>query len=124
MSWLRNRFVIAFGGTALLVLLWNVYVSFNDAGILSGQVVAADGTPAEGATVTMNEKALLVSKVRGTALTDAEGRFTFTGHQLHRIFLKAQKDGVGRAQPVEIRLYFVGENTSLSEPIRLVPPAT
>jgi hypothetical protein len=123
MSWFRNRFVITFGGTAILVLLWNVYVSFNDDGILTGQVVDADGTPVEDATVTINEKALLVSRSRGSTTTDADGRFTFIGHHLYRIFLEAEKDGVGRATPVEVRLYFKGENSSLTQPIQLAPPA-
>jgi hypothetical protein len=118
-SWPRNRFVYTFGGIALAVVLWNVYVAFNDDGLIEGQVVDASGAPVEGATVRLTERTLLVAQPRGSAKTDADGRFVFTGHNLHHLFLEASKEGAGRADPVEHRLYFKGENLMLREPLRL-----
>ena len=96
-SWIRNRFVLTFGGIALAALVWNIYVAFNDDGLIEGQVVDANGAPVEGATVRLTERTLLVAQPRGTAKTDADGRFVFTGHQLHHLFLEASKEGAARS---------------------------
>jgi hypothetical protein len=40
---------------------------------------------------------------------------------MHRIYLEADKDGVGRYGPREYRLYFNGENLILARPLRLAP---
>jgi Carboxypeptidase regulatory-like domain len=117
-SWLKNRFVLTFGGIALLTALWNVYVAFNDDGIIEGQVIDASGAPVEGATVRLTERTLLVAQPRGTAKTDADGRFLFTGHNLHHLFLEAAR-GDGKAGPFEYRLYFNGENLMLRKPLQL-----
>ena len=118
-SWIKNRFILTFGGIALAALVWNIYVAFNDDGLIEGQVVDANGAPVEGATVRLTERTLLVAQPRGTAKTDADGRFVFTGHQLHHLFLEASKEGAGRANPVEYRLYFKGENIELRGPLQL-----
>lgn len=123
MSWITNRFVVTFGGTAILVALWNVYVAFHDDGILEGRVVGPDGSPVAGATVSLTERTLLVARPRDATTTDAEGRFVFTGHHLHHLYLDAAKDGVGRAGPVEYRLYFQGQNMALDAPLQLSVPA-
>ena len=119
MRWLNNRFVITFGTIALFVAIWNVYIAFHDHGLIEGRVVGPNGTPVAGATVTLSEQALLVSQERGKATTDADGRFRFTGHRLHRLFLQAEKDGVGRFGPRQYRLYFQGEDLVLDAPLRL-----
>ena len=49
-SWLTNRFVVTFGGAALLAAVWNVYIANNDDGRITGRVVDAAGQPVEGAT--------------------------------------------------------------------------
>ena len=118
-KWLNNRFVYTFGGIALVVLVWNVYVAFHDDGLIEGQVVNASGAPVEGATVKLTERTLLVAQLRGTATTDASGHFVFTGQELHHFFLEAFKAGDGTAAPVEFRLYFKGENIVLREPLQL-----
>ncbi len=120
-SWLTNRFVITFGGAALLALAWNLYVSANNDGVIEGVIVAPDGNPVPGATVTLIERTLLVSQPRGSTTTDAEGRFAFRDHNLHRLYLEAAKEGVGRLPQREYRLYFKGQNLSLQEPLQLAP---
>jgi hypothetical protein len=123
-SWLKNRFVITFGGVALLAVVWNVYIAYHDDGVIEGRVVAADGTAVEGATVTLSERTLLVAQAVGRTKTDAEGRFHFEGHQLHRLYLEAAKQDVGRFGPREYRLYFKSENLLLDEPLKLAAPGS
>jgi hypothetical protein len=117
--WLRNRFVVTFGGAALLAAVWNVYIVYHDDGIIKGQVVGPSGAPVPGATVRLSEKTLLVSQARGQTTTDADGRFEVKGHDMHRLYLQADKDGVGRYGPREFRLYFNGENLILGKPLQL-----
>lgn len=118
-SFLRNRYIITFSAIALLAAVWNLYVALNDDGILAGRVVGPDNRPVPGATVVLAEKTLLVTAPRARATTDAEGRFRFTGHTLFRFHLEAYKEGVGRMQAKELRLYFKGQNMTLREPLRL-----
>lgn len=120
-SWLTNRFLITFAGVALLAALWNLYVVFNDDGIIRGRVVDAGGAPVEGARVMLSERSLLVARPRGETVTDREGRFAFRDHQLHRLYLEASKAGAGRIGQREYRLYFKGQNMELEEPLRLRP---
>lgn len=120
-SWLMNRFVLTFGSVAIAAALWNLYVAFNDDGTIRGQVVDGNGAPVEGARVRLSERSLLVARPRGRTVTDAEGRFVFHGHELHRLYLEASKEGAGRAGQREYRLYFKGQNMELEAPLRLEP---
>jgi hypothetical protein len=110
-----NRYTITFGTIALLSIVWNVYVLFNDDGIVTGRVVASDGTPVENATVVLSEKTLLVTSPRDKTATDADGRFKFSGHDVYHVYLEAYKDGVGRASQKDYHLYFRGQNLHLPE---------
>ena len=118
-SWLNNRFVITFGTIAVLVVIWNIYIAFHDHGLIEGRIVGPNGAPVAGATVTLSERTLLVAQERGRTTTDAGGRFRFTGQQLHRLYLQAEKDGVGHFGPRQYRLYFQGEDLILRTPLRL-----
>ena len=117
--WLVNRFTIVFGGLAVVVALWNVYVVFHDGGHLAGRVVGPDGAPVAGAVVTLSERTLLVTRPKAETVSDATGRFAFEGHNLFRLFLGAEKAGVGKAVPREVRLYFKGQDRELAAPLRL-----
>ncbi|MCB1491300.1 MAG: carboxypeptidase regulatory-like domain-containing protein [Rhodobiaceae bacterium] len=118
-SWLLNRFVLTFGTIAVFAVVWNIYVAAHDDGIIEGHVVGPDGKPVAGATVVLSERTLLVAKPQDKTTTDAEGRFEFRDHRLHRLYLEADKVGEGHAGPVEYRLYFKGENMRLDEPLKL-----
>ena len=118
-SWLKNRFVVTFGGAAIMIAVWNAYIAFNDDGIIAGRVVGPNGAAIEGATVVLSERTLLVAQPKGQAKTDAHGRFEFKGQKLHRLYLEAKKGGVGHFGPREFRLYFNGENLVLKEPLEL-----
>jgi hypothetical protein len=117
--WLLNRFVATIVAVAVAIGAWNLYVTRNDDGLIEGRVVGPDGAPVEGAIVTLSERTLLVAQPRGKATTDANGRFVFENHKLHRLYLEADKDGAGRVGPIEYRLFFKGQNMTLDEPLRL-----
>ena len=98
-SWLTNRFVVTFGGAALLAAVWNV--------------------ASEPVTVVLSERTLLVAQPKGNTTTAPDGSFRFDGHQLHRIYIEARKKDIGRYGPREFRLYFKGENLDLDQPLQL-----
>jgi hypothetical protein len=118
-SALYNRYTITFGTIALLAIVWNVYVLFNDDGIVAGRVVDSDGTPVKNATVVLSEKTLLVNAPLDNTATDADGRFKFSGHDIYHVYLEAHKDEVGRAPQKDYHLYFRGQNLHLPEPLRI-----
>ena len=118
-SALYNRYTITFGSILLLAIVWNVYVLFNDDGVVTGQVVASDGSPVENATVVLSEKTLLVTAPRDKTMTDADGRFKFSGHDIYHVYLEAYKDGAGRAPQKDYHLYFRGQNLDLPELLKI-----
>lgn len=120
-AFLLNRYIVTFGTIVIVTALWNIYVAFNDDGIIHGRVVGPDGKPVAGATVILSERSLLVTTPRDQVTTDAEGDFTFTGNQFHRVWLEASKDGVGGYPQTEYRMYFKGQNMNLDDPLRLEP---
>ena len=126
MNWrpiLLNRYAVTFGTVAVVALVWNLYVALNDDGIIRGRVVGPDGRPVAGATVVLSERTLLVTAPRDRVTTDADGRFGFTGHTFHRIWLEAAKPGVGAYPQTEYRMYFKGQNMILDNPLQLAPGA-
>ena len=59
MSWRRilgHRFVAVPLAVALLVAGWNLYIAFNDGGIIEGEVRDRAGAPVPGATVIFFER--------------------------------------------------------------------
>ncbi|HEV8441326.1 MAG TPA: carboxypeptidase-like regulatory domain-containing protein [Methylomirabilota bacterium] len=116
---LRNRYVIVLGSLALATAAWNAYVALHDDGVIAGHVVAPDGRPAAGATVTLYERTLTTLEPRGTATTAEDGRFLFTGQRLHHFVLEARQEGVGVAPRTAYRLYFRGQNVTLPAPLAL-----
>ncbi|MDZ4729337.1 MAG: carboxypeptidase-like regulatory domain-containing protein [Xanthomonadales bacterium] len=112
-----NRFAITFGVFLIITAGWNTIVSFNDDGIIKGRVVAADGKPVGGATVTLLNKELLVTVLGSRAMTNEQGQFTFTHHNSHHIWLQAAKDGMGETPRVEFRMYFKGQNLNIETPL-------
>ena len=119
MAWIRNRYTLTLGSIAVLAVSWNIYVDLNNDGIITGRVVRADQQPVGGATVVVSERSLLVAVPKGRATTNEKGEFRFTGHTLHRLYLEAHKEGVGRMPPKEFRLYFKGENLFIEKPLVL-----
>jgi len=119
--WLLNRYTVTLGTIAVVTLLWNLYIAMNDDGIIRGRVIGPDGQPVAGATVVLSERTLLVTAPRDRATTGPDGRFAFTGHTFHRIWLEADKPGVGAYPQTEYRMYFKGQNMVIDNPLQLEP---
>ena len=118
-SFFTNRFFLTFGAIALLTLVWNVYIEFNDDGIIEGRVVNTAGEAVAGASVVLSDRSLLVSTPVDETVTTQDGSFKFTGHRTHRLYLEARKEGIGQFRQREFRLYFQGQNLRLDEPMLL-----
>ncbi len=114
-----NRYTITFAIALFLALLWNLFVLFNDSGILSGRVIDSLHQPVEGATVSLSEKTLLVTSQRDEVTTDGDGFFRFEGHDLYHLYLKVKKGNAALPSHKEVRLYFRGQNKTLKEPLIL-----
>jgi len=116
---LINRFVLIPAAIAMAIVLWNVYVSTHDHGVVAGQVVDTAGQPVPGATVVLwvLNFTTYVEKTRAT--TDSMGRFVITDNDSHNIRLAAEKPGIGRSARVPVRLYFRAQDIHLREPLVL-----
>ncbi len=114
-----NRFVLVPVTIAVLVLLWNAYVSTHDHGVVAGRVVDMAGQPVPGATVVLwvLNFTTYVEKTRAT--TDSMGRFVITDNDSHNIRLAAEKPGIGRSARVPVRLFFRAQDIDLREPLMI-----
>jgi len=114
-----NRFVLVPAAIALAVVVWNVYVSTHNHGVVAGRVVDPAGRPVPGATVVLwvLNFTTYVEKTRAT--TDSTGRFIITDNDSHNIRLAAEKPDVGRSPRIPVRLYFRAEDIELREPLVL-----
>ena len=116
--WLLNRFVLVPGAIAVAIAVWNVHVSLNNDGIVSGTVVDRSGAPVAGATVQLWVLTFTTfTEVRRTQ-TGADGRFILTENPSHNIRIVAEKGG-HRSQPRHVRLYFRSQNRELAAPLVL-----
>jgi len=116
---LINRFVLVPAAIAMAIVLWNVYVSTHNHGVVAGRVVDAAGQPVSGATVVLwvLNFTTYVEKTRAT--TDSTGRFVITDNDSHNIRLAAEKLGVGRSPRVPVRLYFRAQDIEVREPLTI-----
>jgi hypothetical protein len=118
---LANRYTIVFGLIAVGTAGWNLYVIRHDQGRVEGRVLDMGGRPVAGATVALYERTLTTLEPRGSADTDGEGRFRFSGQPAHHFVLEAKKAGAGQSPRTSVRRYFRGQNLVLAEPLRLAP---
>jgi hypothetical protein len=116
MSWrlLRHRFVAVPLALVAIVLAWNVYIAFNDHGILEGQVLDRAGKPVAGATVIFFERNFVYYQEKARTTTDATGDFRFTGLQHHIGQLEAVTDDGRRSDRRQVRLWFRAQDTEVA----------
>lgn len=114
-----NRFVVVPASIAVIVLLWNAYVSTHDHGVVAGRVVDTAGRPVSGATVVLWVLNFTTYVEKTRASTDSAGRFVITDNDSHNIRLAAEKPGVGRSARVPVRLYFRAQDIELHDPLVL-----
>jgi hypothetical protein len=117
MTWwrlLRHRFVAVPLALVALVLAWNVYIAFNDHGILEGQVRDRAGAPVAGATVIFFERNFIYYQEKVRTTTDAKGDFRFTGLAVHVGQLEAMTDDGRRSDRRQVRLWFRAQDTEVA----------
>lgn len=116
MSWrlLRHRFVAVPLALVAVVLAWNVYIAFNDHGILEGQVRDRAGAPVAGATVIFFERNFIYYQEKVRTTTDAKGDFRFIGLQHHIGQLEAMTDDGRRSDRRQVRLWFRAQDTEVA----------
>lgn len=116
MSWrlLRHRFVAVPLALVAVVLAWNVYIAFNDHGILEGQVRDRAGAAVAGATVIFFERNFVYYQEKVRTTTDAKGDFRFTGLQHHIGQLEAMTDDGRRSDRRQVRLWFRAQDTEVA----------
>lgn len=116
MSWrlLRHRFVAVPLALVAVVVAWNVYIAFNDHGILEGQVRDRAGKPIAGATVIFFERNFIYYQEKVRTTTDARGDFRFTGLQVHIGQLEAMTDDGRRSDRRQVRLWFRAQDTEVA----------
>ncbi|SDR61349.1 Carboxypeptidase regulatory-like domain-containing protein [Rhizobiales bacterium GAS191] len=120
---LLNRFVLVPGAIAVVALIWNIYVTTHDHGLVTGQVVDASGKPVADATVTLWVFNFTTFEERQHVKTDAAGMFRFTDNPSHKIELSAEKAGIGRSRRLPVRLFFQAQDTALAQPLELPGPS-
>lgn len=121
-SWLRSRWVIVPGGMIIFTLVWLVYVTSHNHGMVEGRVVDATGQPVAGASVQLFERGFVTHQERGRTTADGEGRFRFTDNRSHSIQLEAEAPGRGRTNRHILRLWFAAQDAIIAEPLRFPPP--
>lgn len=103
----------------MLVAAWNIYISLNDDGLVTGWVVDEAGSPLAGVTVEMQGAGTVGSRTLQRAVTGRNGSFRFAGHGQHRFRLQARDAHDRPGTSVEIRLYFRNQNFIMDSPLRL-----
>jgi hypothetical protein len=115
---LRSRWVIVPGGLVLFTVLWLVYVSLHNHGLLEGSVVDANGKPVAGAKVSLFERGFVTHEEKASATTGADGRFRFDNNPSHSVQLEAVAPELGRTNRQIVRLWFAAQDRALAEPLR------
>jgi hypothetical protein len=103
--------VLVPAGISFLVLIWNIYISTPDSGIVRGRIVGPDGEAVAGAAVTLWVGNFATYVERARAVSDDAGDFTITGNDSHDVQLAAEKVGLGRSP--RVRLYLRAEEAQL-----------
>ena len=116
MSWrvLGHRFVAVPLALLAVVVAWNVYIAFNDHGIIEGEVVDRAGKPVAGATVTFFERNFIYYEEKQRAVTDAQGAYRFTDMKIHVGQLEARTPDGRKSERRQLRLWFRSQDTEIA----------
>jgi hypothetical protein len=116
MSWrfLTHRFVAVPLALVLVVAAWNVYIAFNDHGIIEGQVRDRTGAPVAGATVIFFERNFVYYEEKNRTSTDAQGLYRFTGTKTHIGQLEARTADGRQSERRQLRLWFRSQDTAVA----------
>ena len=116
---LMNRFTITLAVIALATVLWNVYVSMHNHGMVAGRVVDGAGHPVSGATVVLWVLNFTTFSESTRTVTGPDGTFTLRNPSSHHIQIGAEKPGFRPSPRVPVRLYFRAQDVELSPPLVL-----
>jgi acyl-coenzyme A synthetase/AMP-(fatty) acid ligase len=124
MSWrvLAHRFVAVPLALVAIVVAWNVYIAFNDHGIIGGEVRDRAGAPVAGATVVFFERNFVYYEEKQRATTDAQGLYRFTGIATHIGQLEARTDDGRKSERRQLRLWFRSQDTEVAPPLVVETP--
>ena len=117
MSWRRiltHRFVAVPLAVALLVFGWNIYIAFNDGGLIEGEVRDRAGAPVPGATVIFFERNFIYYQEKQRTTTDAHGAYRFAGMQFHVGQLEARTEDGRHSERRQLRLWFRAQDTEVA----------
>jgi Carboxypeptidase regulatory-like domain len=120
MSWrligrfFTHRFVAAPLALAVLVVAWNVYIAFNDHGIIEGEVRDRAGAPVAGATVIFFERNFVYYEEKHRTSTDAQGLYRFTDMKIHIGQLEARTADGRQSERRQLRLWFRSQDTEVA----------
>ena len=116
MSWrfLSHRFVAVPLALVALVVAWNVYIAFNDHGIIEGEVTDRTGAPVIGATVVFFERNFIYYEEKQRAVTDAKGHYRFSDMKTHIGQLEARTDDGRKSERRQLRLWFRAQDTAVA----------
>ena len=117
MSWRRiltHRFVVVPLAVALLAAGWNIYIRFNDDGLIEGEVRDRTGAPVSGATVVFFERNFVYYQEKQRTMTDAHGAYRFDGMQVHVGQLEARTEDGRHSERRQLRLWFRAQNAEVA----------
>jgi hypothetical protein len=99
---------------ALLVAGWNLYIAFNDGGVIEGEVRDRAGAPVAGATVVFFERNFIYYQETQRTTTDGRGSYRFDGMQVHVGQLEARTADGRQSERRQLRLWFRAQNAEIS----------
>ncbi len=116
MSWriLAHRFVAIPLVLAVLVVGWNIYIAFNDDGLIEGEVRDRTGAAVPGATVIFFERNFIYYQEKQRTTTDAHGAYRFAGMQVHVGQLEARTADGRHSERRQLRLWFRAQNADVA----------
>jgi len=125
MMWraLTHRFVAVPLALLAIVMVWNVYIAFNDHGIIEGEVRDRAGAPVAGATVIFFERNFIYYEEKQRAMTDAQGVYRFTDIKTHVGQLEARTNDGRKSERRQLRLWFRSQDTDVAPLIVEAPRA-
>jgi hypothetical protein len=117
MTWRRfltHRFFVVPAAVALLVVGWNIYIAFNNGGIIEGEVRDRAGAAVPGATVIFFERNFIYYQEKQRTVTDSHGAYRFDGMQVHVGQLEARTGDGRQSERRQLRLWFRAQNAELA----------
>ena len=101
---------------------WNIYIAFNDGGIIEGEVRDRAGAPVPGATVIFFERNFVNYQEKQRTTTDARGVYRFDSMQVHVGQLEARTADGRHSERRQLRLWFRAQNADMTPLIVDAPP--